>query len=75
MSQAVVVPGLKNGTARATANSPMPVHSRLRGVNHSKGGAFSVVSPVIAPATHQGSDRINVPLDPLPTVTDTGSQQ
>ncbi|ETK19263.1 C-5 cytosine-specific DNA methylase [Pseudomonas sp. FH4] len=34
-----------------------------------KGGAFSVVSPVIAPATHQGSDRINDPLDPLPTVT------
>jgi DNA (cytosine-5)-methyltransferase 1 len=34
-----------------------------------KGGSFSVVSPVIAPATHQGSDRINDPLEPLPTVT------
>ena len=34
-----------------------------------KGGAFSVVSPVIAPATHQGSVRINDPLEPLPTVT------
>lgn len=37
--------------------------------SYPKGGAFSVVSPIIAPATHQGSDRINDPLDPLPTVT------
>jgi DNA (cytosine-5)-methyltransferase 1 len=37
--------------------------------SYPKGGAFSVVSPVIAPATHQGSDRINAPLEPLPTVT------
>lgn len=37
--------------------------------SYPKGGAFSVVSPVIAPATHQGSDRINDPLDPMPTVT------
>ena len=37
--------------------------------SYPKGGAFSVVSPIIAPPTHQGSDRINDPLDPLPTVT------
>lgn len=37
--------------------------------SYPKGGSFSVVSPVIAPATHQGSDRINDPLGPLPTVT------
>ncbi|WP_456293053.1 DNA cytosine methyltransferase [Pseudomonas sp. AK106] len=37
--------------------------------SYPKGGAFSVVSPIIAPATHQGSDRINDPLEPLPTVT------
>ncbi|NJJ56657.1 DNA cytosine methyltransferase [Pseudomonas sp. B14(2022)] len=37
--------------------------------SYPKGGAFSVVSPVIAPATHHGSDRINDPLKPLPTVT------
>ena len=37
--------------------------------SYPKGGAFSVVSRVIAPATHQGSDRINDPLDPVPTVT------
>lgn len=37
--------------------------------SYPKGGAFSVVSPIIAPATLQGSDRINDPLDPLPTVT------
>jgi len=35
--------------------------------SYPKGGSFSVVSPVIAPATHQGSDRINDPLEPLPT--------
>ena len=37
--------------------------------SYPKGGAFSMVSPIIAPATHQGSDRINDPLAPLPTVT------
>lgn len=37
--------------------------------SYPKGGSFSVVSPVIAPATHQGSDRIHDPLEPLPTVT------
>nr|WP_233099578.1 DNA cytosine methyltransferase [Pseudomonas psychrophila] len=37
--------------------------------SYPKGGAFSVVSPIIAPATHQGSDRINDPLAPLPTIT------
>jgi DNA (cytosine-5)-methyltransferase 1 len=37
--------------------------------SYPKGGSFSVVSPVIAPATHQGSDRVNNPLEPLPTVT------
>ena len=37
--------------------------------SYPKGGAFSVVSPIIAPATHQGSDRINDPLEPPPTVT------
>lgn len=45
-------------------------HDPLRTItSYPKGGAFSVVSPVIAPATHQGSDRINDPLEPLPTVT------
>ncbi|MFK3971141.1 DNA cytosine methyltransferase [Pseudomonas sp. NPDC087358] len=37
--------------------------------SYPKGGSFSVVSPVIAPATHQGSDRVNDPKVPLPTVT------
>jgi DNA (cytosine-5)-methyltransferase 1 len=37
--------------------------------SYPKGGSFSVVSPVIAPATDQGSARINNPLEPLPTVT------
>ncbi|QKZ05872.1 DNA cytosine methyltransferase [Pseudomonas eucalypticola] len=34
-----------------------------------RGGSFAMVSPVIAPATHQGSDRVNDPAEPLPTVT------
>lgn len=37
--------------------------------SYPKGGSFSMVSPVIAPATHQGSDRVNDSLDPLPTIT------
>ncbi|KPY93167.1 C-5 cytosine-specific DNA methylase [Pseudomonas tremae] len=46
------------------------INEPLRTVtSYPKGGAFSVVSPVIAPATHQGSDRINDPLEPLPTIT------
>lgn len=53
-----------SGETVQSANQP------LRTVNsYPRGGAFSVVSPVIAPATHQGSDRINDPLEPLPTVT------
>lgn len=34
-----------------------------------RGGSFAMASPVIAPATHQGSVRVNDPLEPLPTVT------
>jgi len=34
-----------------------------------RGGSFAVASPVIAPATHQGSVRVNDPMEPLPTVT------
>jgi DNA (cytosine-5)-methyltransferase 1 len=34
-----------------------------------RGGSFAMASPIIAPATHQGSDRINDPAAPLPTIT------
>jgi DNA (cytosine-5)-methyltransferase 1 len=34
-----------------------------------RGGSFALVSPVFAPLTHQGSDRVYSPLKPLPTVT------
>ncbi|MNZ50572.1 C-5 cytosine-specific DNA methylase [compost metagenome] len=34
-----------------------------------RGGSFAMASPVILPATHQGTDRVNNPGDPLPTVT------
>ncbi|WP_421547401.1 DNA cytosine methyltransferase [Pseudomonas sp. QD4] len=53
-----------SGEAVQSAGEPMRTIT-----SYPKGGAFSVVSPIIAPATHQGSDRINDALDPLPTVT------
>ncbi len=34
-----------------------------------RGGSFAMASPIIAPATHQGSDRICDPGAPLPTIT------
>ena len=34
-----------------------------------RGGSFAMASPVILPATHQGTDRVNDPTGPLPTVT------
>lgn len=56
--------------ANWSGEAVQPGNQPLRTItSYPKGGAFSVVSPVIAPATHQGSDRINDPLDPLPTVT------
>jgi DNA (cytosine-5)-methyltransferase 1 len=53
-----------SGETVQSANEPLRTMTP-----YPKGGAFSVVSPIIAPATHQGSDRINDPLEPLPTVT------
>ena len=56
--------------ANWSGESVQSAGERLRTItSYPKGGAFSVVSPVIAPATHHGSDRINDPLEPLPTVT------
>ncbi|WP_122524618.1 DNA cytosine methyltransferase [Pseudomonas viridiflava] len=56
--------------ANWSVGNVQPSTEPLRTVtSYPKGGAFSVVSPVIAPATHQGSDRINDPQEPLPTVT------
>lgn len=56
--------------ANWSVGNVQPSDEPLRTVtSYPKGGSFSVVSPVIAPATHQGSDRINDPLEPLPTVT------
>lgn len=34
-----------------------------------RGGSFAMASPIIAPATHQGSDRVNDPAEPVPTIT------
>lgn len=53
-----------SGETVQSANEPLRTVT-----SYPKGGAFSVVSPVIAPATHPGSDRINDPLEPEPTVT------
>ncbi|MBD8592318.1 DNA cytosine methyltransferase [Pseudomonas sp. CFBP 8758] len=45
-------------------------HEPLRTVTSwPRGGSFAMASPIIAPATHQGSDRVNDPGLPLPTVT------
>ena len=60
-----IVP-IANWSGEAVQSSVEPLRTIT---SFPKGGAFSVVSPVIAPATHQGSVRINDPLDPLPTVT------
>ena len=56
--------------ANWSGEAVQPADEPLRTItSYPKGGAFSVVSPIIAPATHQGSDRINDPLEPVPTVT------
>ena len=60
-----IVP-IANWSGEAVQSADEPLRTIT---SYPKGGAFSVVSPIIAPATHQGSDRINDPLDPLPTVT------
>lgn len=60
-----IVP-IANWSGEAVQSADEPLRTIT---SYPKGGAFSVVSPIIAPATHQGSDRINDPLVPLPTVT------
>ncbi len=59
-----IVP-IANWSGEAVQSADEPLRTVT---SYSKGGAISVVSPIIAPATHQGSDRINDPLEPLPTV-------
>lgn len=34
-----------------------------------RGGSFAMASPVVLPATHQGADRVNNPVELMPTVT------
>jgi len=60
-----IVP-IANWSGEAVQSADEPLRTIT---SYPKGGAFSVVSPIIAPATHQGSDRINDPLEPPPTVT------
>ena len=60
-----IVP-IANWSGEAVQSAEEPLRTIT---SYPKGGTFSVVSPIIAPATHQGSDRINDPLEPLPTVT------
>ena len=56
--------------ANWSGESVQSAHDPLRTVTSwPRGGSFAMASPIIAPATHQGSDRINDPLAPLPTVT------
>lgn len=56
--------------ANWSGDSVQSAHEPLRTVTSwPRGGSFAMASPIIAPATHQGSDRINDPSAPLPTVT------
>ncbi|AGL85603.1 DNA cytosine methyltransferase [Pseudomonas protegens] len=56
--------------ANWSGGSVQSAHDPLRTVTSwPRGGSFAMASPIIAPATHQGSDRINDPSAPLPTVT------
>ncbi|BCQ68198.1 DNA methyltransferase [Pseudomonas sp. Eqa60] len=56
--------------ANWSGDSVQSAHEPLRTVTSwPRGGSFAMASPIIAPATHQGSVRINDPAAPLPTVT------
>lgn len=56
--------------ANWSGGSVQSAHEPLRTVTSwPRGGSFAMASPIIAPATHQGSVRVNDPSAPLPTVT------
>ncbi|BBP51199.1 DNA methyltransferase [Pseudomonas sp. St386] len=60
-----IVP-IANWSGEAVQSSDEPLRTIT---SWPRGGSFAMASPVIAPATHQGSVRVNDPMEPLPTVT------
>ncbi|MBC3345388.1 DNA cytosine methyltransferase [Pseudomonas sp. SWRI196] len=60
-----IVP-IANWSGEAVQSSDEPLRTIT---SWPRGGSFAMASPVIAPATHQGSVRVNDPVEPLPTVT------
>jgi len=60
-----IVP-IANWSREAALSAADPLHTVTA---WPRGGSFAVASPVFAPATHQGGDRVNDPRQPLPTVT------
>lgn len=60
-----IVP-IANWSREAALSAADPLHTVTA---WPRGGSFAVASPVFAPATHQGGDRVNDPREPLPTVT------
>lgn len=55
-----------NASSGRTWSGDEPLRTQCAGV---KGGHFAAVVPTLLPATHQGSDRVNDPDRPLPTIT------
>nr|WP_288356200.1 DNA cytosine methyltransferase [uncultured Pseudomonas sp.] len=60
-----IVP-IANWSREAALSAADPLHTVTA---WPRGVSFAVASPVFAPATHQGGDRVNDPRQPLPTVT------
>ncbi len=60
-----IVP-IANWSREAALSAAEPLHTVTA---WPRGGSFALASPVFAPATHQGGDRVNDPRQPLPTVT------
>lgn len=55
-----------NSSSARSWRADEPLRTQCAGV---KGGHFAMVAPVLAPLTHQGSDRCNDPAEPLRTIT------
>lgn len=63
---APVVTEHANSTNARSWRADEPLRTQCANV---KGGHFALAAPVLAPLTHQGSDRCNDPTEPLRTIT------
>ena len=66
VSCAPVITEHANSSNERSWRADEPLRTQCAGV---KGGHFAMVAPVLAPLTHQGSDRCNDPAEPLRTIT------